>query len=114
MTLTREEIRLLLHFQWGEGVNYDDAAKKLRERYGVTTSKATAWRWYETFKSEGRQLKDKEHSGRPRKIDRGAVIRTIEASPTMSSRMLADDIGCSHPTILEILHEAGKSLRFEC
>ena len=56
------------------------------------------------------QLKDKARSGRPREIDREVVVRAIEANPTMTTRMLADDFGCHHSTIEEVLHEAGMFL----
>lgn len=105
--LTRKEIRLLLHFQWIRGIHYEDAAKAIREAYGTKTDRKTAWRWYERFKEEGRQLEDKKRSGRPREIDREAVIHAIEEAPTMTTRMLAEDFDCVHGTIENILHEAG-------
>lgn len=54
------------------------------------------------------QLKDKARSGRPREVDREAVLRAIEANPTLTTRMLAVDFDRVHGTIEKILHEVGK------
>jgi hypothetical protein len=112
MTLTREQIRLLLHFQWLQGVSYTDAAKKIRDLYGETTSRKTAYNWYRKFDEEDMELKDKQRSGRPREIDREAVIRAIEANPTMTTRMLGNDFECDQKFIVGTLHEAGNVLGF--
>jgi histone-lysine N-methyltransferase SETMAR len=111
MVLAREQIRLLIHFQWIQGIHYDDATKAIRNAYGTKTDRKTAWRWYETFKVEGMRLKDKERTGRPQEINRDDVFRAIRANPTMTTRMLAEDFNCVHVTIENILHEAGLKWR---
>jgi histone-lysine N-methyltransferase SETMAR len=111
-SLKREEIRLLLHFQWLQEVTAADANRAINDAYGANTvSEKTAYRWYETFRKEGMRLKDKQHTGRPQEIDREAVIQTIETNPTLTTRMLADDFNCSHTAIEKILHEAGLKWR---
>jgi histone-lysine N-methyltransferase SETMAR len=106
--LTREQIRLLLHFQWLQDISAGDARRAINNAYGSkTVGSSTVYEWYERFRNEGMQLKDKEHTGRPREIDREAVIRAIQASPTMTTRMLADDFECDQRSIVNILHEAG-------
>ena len=105
--LTREQIRLLLHFQWLQGIDYSDAAKNINSAYGPkTTNRPTAYTWYKTFEEEGMRLKDKDRSGRPREVDPEAVLHAIEANPTSPTRMLADDFECSHTEIELILREA--------
>uniref|UniRef100_A0A914ELT1 Transposase n=1 Tax=Acrobeloides nanus TaxID=290746 RepID=A0A914ELT1_9BILA len=47
-------------------------------------------------------IEDKKRSGRPRKVDRVAV----EAHPSMTTRMLAEDFECSNTEIVKILHDA--------
>jgi histone-lysine N-methyltransferase SETMAR len=111
-TLTREQIRLLLHYEWLQGTDANDAAKKINKTYGLNTvGRRTAYDWYARFRKEGMQLKDKAHTGRPRTIDREAVLNQIRANPTMTTRMLADDFNCHHSAIEEILHEAGLKWR---
>lgn len=107
--LDRQQIRLLLHFQWIQGVDANDAARAINNAYGSKTLVTkTARNWYKTFGEEGMRLKDKDRSGRPREVDREAVIRAIEANPTMTTRMLGEDFDCSHTEIELILKEAGK------
>lgn len=55
------------------------------------------------------EIKDKMRSGRPREIDREAVVNAAEDHPSMTTRMLAEDFDCHHSEIEEILHEAGLS-----
>jgi len=55
------------------------------------------------------EIKDKMRSGRPREIDREAVVNAAEDHPSMTTRMLAEDFDCHHSEIEKILHEAGLS-----
>jgi len=76
--LNREQIRLLIHFQWVSGVFYADAWRAISNAYGTkTVGRQTVSDWYKKFENEGMQLKDKKHTGRPRKIDRKAILQTI-------------------------------------
>ena len=106
--LTRKQIRLLIHFQWLQRITASNARRAINDAYGSkTVGSSTVYDWYGRFEKEGMQLQDKEHPSRSREVDREAVIRTIKISPTMTTRMLADDFECSHTAIEKILHEAG-------
>ena len=50
----------------------------------------------------------KQGAGRPREVDRQAVIEAIEADSSTSCQMLANQFECAPNTIWHILHEAGK------
>ena len=52
-------------------------------------------------------IEDKKRSGRPREVDRVAVINAVEAHPSMTTHMLAEDFEYSHTEIVRILHDAG-------
>ena len=105
--LDRQQIRLLLHFQWLQNIEPNDAARAINSAYGAKTlTTRTARNWYKTFGEEGMRLEDKARAGRPLEVDREAVIRAIEVNPTMTTRMLANEFDCHHSTIEEILHEA--------
>jgi hypothetical protein len=109
MALSKEQIRLLLHFQWMQEIPANKAAETIRDVYGQrTVSQATAYNWYRTFHEEGMRLTDNSRSGRPREIDREAVINAVEENPTLTTRMIGDDFEYSHTEIEKILHEAGK------
>lgn len=110
MELENEQIRLLLHFQKGLDLNASEAARNICKVYGEETcTPRTAQRWYKVFRDEGNRLTDNPRSGRPREVNRHAVIEAIEESPSMTTRMLGEDFGCSHTEIENILHEAGRT-----
>jgi transposase len=54
MEFTKEQIRLLLHFQKKLGLNASDAAKNVCNAYGDgIVSIRTAQEWFKTFREEG-------------------------------------------------------------
>uniref|UniRef100_A0A914C7T4 Transposase n=1 Tax=Acrobeloides nanus TaxID=290746 RepID=A0A914C7T4_9BILA len=48
-------------------------------------SKATAYLWYSKFRSNKMDIEDKKRSGRPREVDRVAVVNDVEAHPSMTT-----------------------------
>jgi histone-lysine N-methyltransferase SETMAR len=109
MELNREQKRLLLHFQWKLSVNASEAARKICEAYGERAiGRSTAKEWFAKFNAGNEELEDKARSGRPIEVDRQAVLNAIEETPSLTTRMLADDFDCDHTTIVQILHELGK------
>jgi transposase len=110
MELEKEQIRLLLLFQYNLGNNNaTEAARQICKAFGDgTVSDRSARDWYTKFREGDTDLTDKPRSGRPREVDRQAVVNAIEENPSMTSRMLAEDFECDHATILNILHEAGR------
>ena len=53
------------------------------------------------------EITDKKRAGRPREVDRVAVVNAVEAHPLMTTRMLAEDFDCDQASIVRILHAAG-------
>lgn len=104
-----EQVRLLLHYEWKNGLKAAAAGRKICEAYGddVCTER-TAQRWFKTFKEGDERLTDLPRSGRPREVNREDVIARIEEEPTLTCRMLADEFDCAHNTIWHTLQEAGK------
>lgn len=74
-------------------------------------SRATVYEWYAKFRDGQENVEDQPRSGRPSTIDEDAVLQAIEAEPTLSTRMLAEDFRCSHMQIARILHKLGKQVR---
>ena len=58
-------------------------------------AKRTAYEWFSKFKNNQMEIADKKRAGRPREIDRAAVVNTVEAHPSMTTRMLAEDFDCA-------------------
>ena len=110
MELSKESIRLLLLFQQKLGLNATKAVEKICEAFGDGVCEVrTAQRWFKTFKEEEKdRLTDNPHSGRPIEVDRQAVLEAIEETPSLTTRMLAEDFDCDQKTIVNILHELGK------
>ena len=71
----------------------------------------TVEEWFAKFKRGQGSIDDRPKSGRPPIIDEAALLAAIEADPTLSTRMLAEDFGCSHVQISRILHKLGKKVR---
>lgn len=108
MPLKREEIRLLIHYDWSSGENPNKIAEKINKVHGektVTTS--TVYRWINKFKNGEESVKDQPRSGPPRKIDREAVVKAFTQNPTMTSQQLAEQFGYHNTQMCYILKEAG-------
>lgn len=101
-------IRELLKFEFELGHSAKEAMDNINRAKGNgTVSKATAYLWFSKFRSNQMDTADKKRSGRPREVDRVAVVNAVEDHPSMTTRMLADDFDCHHSVIAEILHDAG-------
>uniref|UniRef100_A0A914EJP4 Mos1 transposase HTH domain-containing protein n=1 Tax=Acrobeloides nanus TaxID=290746 RepID=A0A914EJP4_9BILA len=97
-------IQELLKYKYELGYNAKEATRNINRAKKVDY--ATAKRWYSKFRSGKLDVADKKRSGRSREVDRVAVVNAVEAHPSMTLRMLADDFDCHHSEIAKILHEA--------
>uniref|UniRef100_A0A914CWG2 Mos1 transposase HTH domain-containing protein n=1 Tax=Acrobeloides nanus TaxID=290746 RepID=A0A914CWG2_9BILA len=109
MEKNRDIIRKLLKFEFELGHSAKEAMNNINQAKGNgTVSKATAYLWYSNFRSNKMDIEDKKRSGCPQEVDRVAVVNAVEAHPSMTTRMLAEDFECNHTEIVEKLHDAGK------
>ena len=107
MEKNRGIIRELLKFEFELGHSAKVAMDNINRAKGNgTVSKATAYLWYSKFRSNKMDIEDKKGPD-PREVDRVAVVNAVEAHPSMTTRMLAEDFECSHTEIVKILHDAG-------
>jgi len=108
MEKSRGIIRELLKYEFELGHTYKEAMDNINRAKGAgTVKKSTANEWFLKFKSNQMDIADKKRGGRPREVNRAAVVNAVEAHPSMTTRMLAEDFDCHHSTIEEILHAAG-------
>jgi transposase len=99
-------IRELLKYEYELGHNAKEATRNINRAKGAKeVDYATAKRWYSKFRSGKLDVADKKRSGRSREVDRVAVVNAVEAHPSITLRMLADDFDCHHSEIAKILHE---------
>jgi histone-lysine N-methyltransferase SETMAR len=109
MSLSKEIIRNLLLYEFELGRDATTAANNINraKRRQVVTDR-TARRWFAKFREDNTDLNDQPRSGRPREIDREAIIEAIEEDPTLPLADLADDFDCTQQQIRNILKAAGK------
>lgn len=110
-TPSKEIIRNLILYEYRLDHEAQTAFDNITRAHGrQVVSRKTVFNWYGKFRDEGTgDLNDKPRSGRPREIDRQAVIEAIEEDPTLTVRDLANDFDCGVARIHEILKAAGKN-----
>jgi len=92
---------------WGS--NGLETVGRINRAWGErTVGKSTVYEWFQKFCEGEESLEDRTRLGRPIEVDRQAVLDTIEEHPSLTTRMLAEDFGCGHTIIENILHELGK------
>ena len=76
-----------------------------------TVGRTAVFDRFNKFKAGNENLSHRQGAGHPREVDRQAVLNAIEASPSLTTRMLAEDFDCAQSTIVEILKKLGKVWR---
>jgi transposase len=110
MELTREQKRLLMLHEYKLGTKAAKAAEKINQAWGNNTvGESTVYERYREFKTGNEDLDHKQGAGRPKEIDRDAILEAIEENPSLTCRMLAYDFNCCPKTISNVLRELGKS-----
>ena len=108
MEKNKGDIRKLLLYEFQLGHNATEAARNINNAKGDgTVPIRTAQNWFLNFRSGNLSTDDQARSGRPREVDRDAVIEAITDHPSKTTRMLADDFDCSQSQIDRILKDAG-------
>jgi histone-lysine N-methyltransferase SETMAR len=74
-------------------------------------SVTTCQRWFNRFRQGNFSVLDEERSGRPSELDDEELRRLIEADPRLTTRILADTLGCSFSTVDRHLRAMGKVLK---
>lgn len=107
--LSKENIRLLLLYHFKSGQNATKANDLICNAFGKNTvNRQTCYNWYKKFKDGNLSLQDKQHPGRDSTIDEGVLLQLIEDNPQLSTRELAQQLGCSHTTVAHHLHTLQK------
>ena len=105
MEKNRGVIRELLKFEYELGHSAKEAVKNINRAKGNgIVSYTNAKLWFSKFRNNEMDISDKKRSGRPQEVDRVAVVNAVEAHPSLTTRMLAEDFDCSQSQIVEILH----------
>jgi histone-lysine N-methyltransferase SETMAR len=112
MNTPKSDIRAIIKYEFESGHTPKQAWRNITAAKGPgVVSHVTVKRWFGRFKNGQKHTSDKQHTGRPPTIDEDAILAAVEADPTLSTRMLAEDFHCSFKQIANILHQRGKHVR---
>jgi len=112
MATQKEITRNLLLYEFRLGHNAQTAFDNITRAHGrQMISIRQTYEWFAKFRADNTNLADQPRSGRPREIDRDAVIEAIDLDPTLTTQDLADEFDCGHAQISRILKAAGKKWR---
>ncbi|KAI1702336.1 histone-lysine N-methyltransferase SETMAR [Ditylenchus destructor] len=82
MEKNRGVIRELLKYEFELGHSVKEAIENINRAKGVgTVSQTTAYEWFSKFKKNQTDTADKKRSGRPREVDRAAVVNAQKFKP---------------------------------
>lgn len=113
MDISHRELRVLLLHEFRLGHKATEAASSICSTMGKDVlSTRTAQHWFNRFKNGNFELDDLPRSGRPLEVDMDALKQFIEEDPRLTTRCLAERLGCSHTTVEKHLKELGKIWKY--
>ena len=113
MNLLRREIRALLLHEFRLGHKATEAANNICSTMGEDVlSIRTAQHCFNRFNNGNLELDDLPRPGRPLEVDVDHLKQLIEQDPRLTSRCLAEQLGCSHTAVEKHLNELGKTWRY--
>ena len=110
MNLFRREIRVLLLHEFGLGHKATEAINNICST--DVLSIRTAQHCFNRFKNGNLEPDDLPRPVRPLEVDVDHLKQLIEQDPRLTSRCLADQLGCSHTAVEKHLNELGKTWRY--
>ncbi|CAF3333794.1 unnamed protein product [Rotaria socialis] len=113
MDLSRREIRVFLLLEFRLGRKATEAANNICSTMGEDIlSIRTAQHWFNRFKNGNLELDDLPRPGKPLEVDADLLKQLIEQDPRLTSRCLAEQLGCSHTAVEKHPNELGKKWRY--
>lgn len=101
--------RHALLFLFHSHVSAADAHRQLQQAYGTDAlSYETCRRRFENFREGNYSIEDEERSGRPMELDLQALQHLVESNPYLTTRDMAEQLGCVHSSIVLGLKKLGK------
>ncbi|KAI1714829.1 histone-lysine N-methyltransferase SETMAR [Ditylenchus destructor] len=78
MEKNRGVIRELLKYEYELGHTVKEAIENINQDKGAgTVAQRTEYEWFSKFKSGNMTIEDNPRSGRPREVDRDAVVNAV-------------------------------------
>ncbi|CAF1653435.1 unnamed protein product [Rotaria magnacalcarata] len=110
MNISHKGLRVLLLHEFHLGHKVTEARSN---RCGTMDKDAfyirTAQHWFNRFKSDNFELDDLPRAGRPLELNMDVLKQFIEEDPRLTTRCLAEQLGCSHTTVETHRCELGKA-----
>ena len=111
--ISRRDIRAILLHEFRLSVKASEAANRVCSTMGSgVLSIRTAQHWFHRFRGGNYELDDQPRSGRPPEVDVDFLKQQIEQDPRLTTRCLAQLLGCSHTTVEKYLGDLGKKWKF--
>ncbi len=110
MKISRRELRVLLLHELRLGRKATESTSNICGKMGKDAlSICTAQHWFNRFKNGNFGLNDLPRFGRPLEVDMDVLKQLIEEDPRLTTRCLAERLGCSHTTLKTHLAALGKT-----
>ena len=114
MAESKESIRWLLQYDFKSGLKATESACQINNAFGArTVSNHTAQNWFNQFRNGDERVADHPQSGRPSDVEDDHLLVLIKADSHKKTHELADDLGVSHTTIINHLHQLGFVCKFD-
>ncbi|KAF7493631.1 Histone-lysine N-methyltransferase SETMAR [Sarcoptes scabiei] len=112
MEMNKQKLRYILQYHFDQGDKAVVATRKICETYGPKTiSNATTKRWFQRFRSGGKEVKDEPRSGRPVITDYDRIVEFVESDRHASLKMIGRSLNMDRRTVLLYLHKFGLKKR---
>ena len=113
MNLSCKELRVLLFHEFRLDRKAKEAARNICSTIGQGIFLIrTAQHYFNRFKSGNFELNDSRHSGRPLEVDVEVLKQLIEEGVRLTTRCLAERLGCSRTTVETHLKELDKTWKY--
>lgn len=113
MQFSRRDLKVIAFHEFSLGHKVGESKDNLCRTVGQSRVSLSAVKvWFSRFRNRDYMLDDKPRSGRPVELDIDKLKALIEEDPRLTTRCLAERLGCSHTTIENHLSNLGKTCKY--
>ena len=110
MNLTRDEIRVMIYYDYKKGLSQQECFESLQKTFGDScVSRATVYNWYAEFNRGRAHCEDENSTGRPRSAvtpeNIEAVRQLISVDPHLTDQQIQDTLQIGSAATESILHD---------
>lgn len=113
MEVSRKDLRLLMLHEFRLDRHATEATRNICATMGQgAVSYNTVVSWFQKFRGGSFELEDEPRAGRPQQVDLELLSSLVQEDPRLSTRCLAERLGCSHTAVENHLHKLGKTWKY--